>query len=126
MRSMIVAAILLGVVLGGGAAYTSLLTDVSLELVNINEEVQKKLEEENYDEAIDRIGKMSQYLSENEAILAAMGNHEEIDKMRTNLAELYRYTNDKMRTDALSKSEVLEFLYLHLPKNYQLKLENIF
>ena len=52
MRSMIVAAILLGVVLCGGAAYTSLLTDVSLELVNINEEVQKKLEEENYDEAI--------------------------------------------------------------------------
>ena len=126
MRSMIVAAILLGVVLCGGAAYTSLLTDVSLELVNINEEVQKKLEEENYDAAIDKIGEMSQYLSENEAILAAMGNHEEIDKMRTNLAELYRYTNDKMRTDALSKSEVLEFLYLHLPKNYQLKLENIF
>ncbi len=126
MKSMIIAAILLAAVLCGGAAYTSMLSDVSIELVRINEEVQKKLEAENYNEALDKIGEMSQYLSENESILAAMGNHEEIDKMRTNIAELYRYTNDNMRTDALSKSEVLEFLYIHLPKNYRLRLENIF
>ncbi len=126
MKSMIIAAILLAGVLFGGAAYTKKLTVVSIELMKINKEIQLELEAENYENAKDKIGEMSEYLTENEPVLSAMGNHEEIDKMQMNIAELYRYSNGEMQVDALSKSEVLDFLYLHLPKNYRLKLENIF
>lgn len=126
MKSMIVAAILLAGVLFGSAAYTAKLTGVSVELMRINKEIQLELEAENYENAERKIGEMSEYLTDNEPVLSAMGNHEEIDKMRMNIAELYRYSRGEMQVDALSKSEVLDFLYLHLPKNYRLRLENIF
>ena len=125
MKSVVTSVILIAAVLWGSGIYTSKLTEVSQELIRINEEVQENLEKNDFVSANARINEMSQYLGEKEQILAAMGNHEEIDKIRMNLSELRRYANDEMCTDALAKSEVLEFLYGHLPVNYKLKTENI-
>ena len=61
-----------------------------------------------------------------EVFFASTGNHQEIDNIEMSLAELKRYIEGHQKYDALAKSQVLDFLFHHLPKNSRLKTENIF
>lgn len=125
MKSMIISVILMAAVLCGSTWYTSKLKDVSESLGELNNEVQSDLNSGDMTGATEKIDKMNDFLNEHEQVLEIMGDHDEIDKIRMSMAELYRYTKGGMQTDAMSKSEVLGFLYEHLPDNYKLKVENV-
>ena len=58
-------------------------------------------------------------------MLAATGNHEEIDKIEITIAELKEYILQHSKADALAHTEALNVLFRHLPKNYKLRTENI-
>jgi 5-bromo-4-chloroindolyl phosphate hydrolysis protein len=125
MRSVIIALALMLCVVTGGGMYTSTLLNVSDELSELNSSVRDSLYRDNIEGARSGITQMKDYLSKKESILSAMGNHEDIDKIKINMAELEIYTLCDEIPDALAKSEVLEFLFSHLPENYRLKPENI-
>lgn len=125
MKSVIISFILMCTVIVGGACYTKSLITVSSELLSLNYGIQDSLEEGNTEGAYEGIKQMLTYLEDKETVLSAMGNHEELDKIRMNISELKKYTDGENIIDALSKSEVLDFLFRHLPENYKFKIENI-
>lgn len=125
MKSVVISIVIAAIVVAGSLIYTSSLERVSSELMTINEEVSKYLEQEDYSGAESEIEHLKSYLNSRRAVLDAIGNHEEMDKIEMSLYELEEYAKGEKQTDALSKCHVLDFLFEHLPLNYKLKPENI-
>lgn len=125
MKGVIISLCLAVAVVAGSIAYTKHMDTVSKELGEINNEVMTLLENDDFDGALGAIEKLTSYLDKKRTILAATGNHEEFDKIEMNISEMTGYTEGGHKTDALSNCKVLSFLFEHLPKNYEMKLENI-
>ncbi|MGN0148687.1 MAG: DUF4363 family protein [Clostridia bacterium] len=125
MRSVVISAVLAVVIIAGSLMYTNNLEKVSRELSYINEQVAECLERDDYTGAEAGVERLSAYLDRKRAMLDAIGNHEEMDKIEMNISELAEYTRGKQKADALSRNHVLDFLFEHLPLNYKLKFENI-
>lgn len=125
MKSVVISIIIAVVMISGSLFYTHSLEKVSDELTEINTQVQKYLEADDFSGADSEIEHLKSYLDSRRAVLDATGNHEEIDKIEMNLSELSEYTKGEKKTDALSRCHVLHFLFEHLPLNYKLKPENI-
>lgn len=125
MKGVIISAVIAALIVAGSIAYTNHIECVSNELGEINETIVDALTAENYTEASASVDKLNEYLETHHAILAATGNHEEIDKIEMNISELTEYIEGEAKTDALSNCRVLDFLFEHLPKNYEMKWENV-
>lgn len=125
MKGVIISICIAAAIVAGSIAYTSHMGKVSEELGAINDRVMEYLEKQDYESAAGEIKKLSDYLDRKRTVLEATGNHEELDKMEMNISEMLGYTEGEQQTDALSCCKVLSFLFEHLPKNYEVKLENI-
>ena len=125
MKGVIVSLCIAAAIVAGSAAYTSHTKKVSRELSEINAVVMESLENGDYDSAAEEIEKLGGYLEKKRAILSATGNHEELDKIEMNISEMSGYADGQQQTDAIAHCRVLDFLFEHLPKNYELKLGNI-
>lgn len=125
MKSFISALIIGAVIVFGSIAYTSHLEEISKRLLECNSEIETLIRNDRYDSAEQLIKEMSEYIKSKESVLAATGNHEEIDKIEINLAELTEYAAECCKADTLTKIKTLNILFRHLPKNYKLRPENI-
>lgn len=125
MKSFISAMIIAILLVWGSGRYMSELESISGELYEVNKNAYSALEAENYSEAEKEIDEIYSTLEKHHMFFAAMGNHTELDNIKTNLAELKVYTQSREKHDAMSKCMVLSFLFEHLPGNSRLKIENI-
>lgn len=125
MKSVVISIAIACVIVTGSLFYTRGLEKVSEELLEMNERVSEYIEAEDYFNADAEIDRLTSYLNSRRAVFDATGNHEEMDKIEMNLYELTEYSRGQKKTDALSRSRVLGFLFEHLPLNYKLKFENI-
>lgn len=125
MKGVVISACIAVIIITGSIAYTNHIENVSNDIGGINDKIMYYLEEENYEEAKRETYNLSQYLGSKRTILAAIGNHEELDKIDMNISEMSGYIDGKKKADALSCCRVLDFLFDHLPNNYEMKLENI-
>ena len=125
MKGVIISLCIAIVLVVGSIAYTNHIDSVSEEFAQMNQRVIEALEAEDYETAKTETEKMEKYLDKKSTVLAATGNHEELDNIEMNLSELSGYVDGGKQTDALAHCNVLGFLFEHLPKNYKLKLENI-
>lgn len=125
MKGVVISAVIAVLLVIGSIAYTSHIERVSEELGDINEKVIEALVSENFDTASQYVSELIEYLDSHHAVLGATGNHEDFDKIEMNISELTEYIDGREKTDALSNCRVLDFLFEHLPKNYEMKLENI-
>lgn len=125
MRGVIVSAVIAVAIVAGSVLYSLGIRNISDELISINNGIMICLTDENYDGAKDELIRLIEYLERNSTMLATTGNHEEFNKIEINIYEMSGYINGKQKTDAISRCKVLDFLFNHIPKNYELKLENI-
>lgn len=125
MKGVVISAIIAVLLVIGSIAYTNHIECVSEELGDINNKVIKALTAEDYDTASECVNELTEYLDSHRAVLGATGNHEEFDKIEMNISELTEYIDGHEKTDALSNCRVLDFLFEHLPKNYEMKWENV-
>lgn len=125
MKEVWISLCIAAVMIGGSVCYTNHMDKVSHELGTINKQVMENLENEKYDTAYAKAEELAKYLDDKRAILAATGNHEELDKIEMNISEMTGYIYGERKIDAISKCNVLDFLFSHLPVNYKLKIENI-
>ena len=125
MKSLIISAALVAAVIWGSVSYTAALENVSSQMLELNSEISAALTEHDFDTASNYISSLEGYIDSKATFLSALNNHLELDNIEMSLSELKRYTEGHSHTDALSKCEVLDFLFMHLPKDYRLRLENI-
>lgn len=125
MKGVIISACIAVALVAGSLVYTSHIKSVSAELGAINDRVMLQLIKEDYEGASGEIGHLVDYLNDHRTLLAATGDHADFDKIEMNISEMEGYTNGRQKIDAMSKCKVLAFMFEHLPKNYEMKLENI-
>lgn len=125
MKSFLCALCIAALVIAGSIAYTRHIDKLSQELLEENRTVTALVERDDFGGAGEALAGLCDYVQEKKTALAAMGNHEEIDKIEIYLAELEQYINGGMKTDALARCGVLEKLFEYMPKNYRLRAENI-
>lgn len=105
--------------------YNAHIEHVSEELGRINDSIMVHLTDDNLEGAADEMGQLIEYMERNRVMLAATGDHADFDSIEMNISEMAGYINGGQSTDAVSRCKVLAFMFEHLPKNYELKLENI-
>lgn len=125
MKSFIISWCIAAAIVFGGIAYASHIQTISDELVSVNDRLTQALEEENFESASYMTEKIKLYIDEKRTLLAATDNHDVLDKIDMNMQELVSYIEGGHKADALSKCRVLGYLYGHMPKNYEIRLENI-
>lgn len=125
MRSFISAVIIGFFMIFGSILYTNHIQKISDELIRCNSVVFQLVSEEKFSDADKIIDMMCSYIDDKKIILAATGNHEEIDKIEIYITELKQYNCYMYKADAVARIKVLDFLFEHLPKNYKLRPENI-
>lgn len=125
MKGVVISAVIAVLLVVGSMAYTRHIESVSQELGEINDAIIAALKQEDYEYAAEGVKELKEYLDSHRAILEATGNHEELDKLEMNISELSEYVGGGEQTDALSNCRVLDFMFEHLPKNYELRWENI-
>jgi len=125
MKSVIIALIIGSATVFGSIVYTNHLEKISVEMIEINKEIEKDIILENFEEASKKSEQLSGFVREKRTLLDAVGNHQELDEIERNLSELVAFTEENMRADALSKCYSLDFLIKALPRNFKIKIENI-
>lgn len=125
MKSFITSLIIAAVVIGSSLFYVHHISGISEEMIEENEKVIQSLETEDFDGALKGLNKLTERMDDKRTILAATGNHEELDKIEIYMLEARQYSEENCREDALARCRVLEMLFEHLPKNYRIRLENI-
>ncbi len=125
MKSFFVALSLAFVIIICGCFSLNHVERISHKLSEENDRIIYALENDDFVSADTSISILYEYIEKNEPFFAAIGNHEEIDNIEMNLAELKAYSAGRLKYDALAKSRSLAFLFGHLPKNLRIKIENI-
>lgn len=125
MRSFIVALCIGIIMVGGCILYMMEVEDISDELKNLNEKVIDNIKVEQYFEAEENLKKLSGYFEGKLIMLAATGNHTELDQIQIYISQIDEYIKEEQKGDALAFCESLDIMLQHLPKNYRLRPENI-
>ncbi len=125
MRSFLIA-LGIGVLLIAGSTFCLWrTTEVSEELAAQNQRAVSLLEGGCSAEAGEELESLVELVNERRGTLEAMGEHDSIDKIETYAAEAKQYAFMGQIADALAKCRSLDILIEHMPKNYQLRWENI-
>ncbi len=125
MKSFITSLVIAAFIIAGSIFYGMHIDNVSSELMTMNERITHEVEEADFKGAKSAADELQSYFDKKRALLGATDNHETLDKIEINLQELFSYIEGSQRTDALSRCNVLGYLYKHLPRNYKLRFENI-
>ncbi len=125
MKSFMITLVLAAVMVVSGIFCSSYIGQVAGELSERNETVSELIQRADFSAATEQAEMLSEEIEKKKIILAITLDHTELDKIETNLAELLSYSQDQQAYDAAAKCQTLHFLFRHLPKNYQLKWENI-
>lgn len=125
MKSFFIALTLAACLTAAGIFSLCRLESASAGLLDENGRVIAALEKDDPRGAARHIALLSEAVEKYEPFFAALGNHEEIDKIEMTLAELRAYAEGGRTPDALAKARSLEFLFGHLPKNSRVLTENI-
>ena len=125
MKSFIVALCIGVIMVGGCVLYMMEVEDISDELKNLNKKIIESVKTEEYREAEQRLKKLSEYFEGKIIMLAATGNHTELDQIQIYISQVDEYIKEEQKGDALAFCESLDIMFCHLPKNYRLRPENI-
>ncbi len=125
MKTFWAAMIIFVGIIAGGIALNVCLDNLSSELYDRTKEIGDMVEEENFETAYKKSKEMSEFIDGKKPLLASVLDHENIDEIEDGISELLGYTKRKDLTEASVRVRKLEHLLEHLPKNYQLELQNI-
>lgn len=114
------------ILLTGSILHTTKMKNSAEELMGYNEILITQLQNDDFEAALSSTDKLKKKLAGLETFFSTLGNHDDLDIIEQNLAELQSLTEGKQKYDALAKAYVISHLCENLPKNLRLKAENIF
>lgn len=125
MRSFIVSVIIAAAIIFACFFHTYHIEKVSVNLLKSNNALHYALENEDFESAEILTENMTEYIKNKKFSLAAIMDHNELNKIETNLAELDTYIKNNVKADALAKCSTIDVILRNMPQNYRLKIENI-
>lgn len=126
MKSLIMALIIAAVIVTGGIYCTSRVDNLMGELTQKSDSIAENINNGGYERAENILSEIEKSLEGDAAILASYLDHNELDKIEIAIAQLEVYLDRKEKTSALAGTNTLKRHFLRIPKDYQIKLENIF
>jgi len=126
MKSFIAALVIFVVMIGTGIASLDYIENVSEKMVAKNDEIKKAVSDRDFEKAHTLADELDELVNDKRAILSTTMEHNNIDTIEIYVNELKQYVSEGISADALARCEVIEMLLKHLPKNYKLRIENIF
>ena len=99
------------------------ITEISENLISLRDEITKEEEQEKKSEKIEEINKQWE---ERHDKLAYFLEHNELEKIETNLTELKSYIETEELPDMVSHIDKTVFLLRHMEDKYAFNLQNIF
>lgn len=126
MKSFMLTIVLGILLISGSLLHMQKLQTSAEELINHNQTLTEQLRNDDFSGALKSVDTLHVKICEIEPFFATLGNHDEMNIIEQNLAELQSYIEGGQKYDAISKAYVISFLFEHLPKNLHIKLENIF
>lgn len=125
MKSFITSIIIAVIIVSGSIFYTCYISSLSEEFSKHTQDVYELIEQNRYREASKLTDELIKFMDSKKVLLAATGNHEEIDKIELYLDELSEFIGNTTQPDALARCKSLRTLFDNLPKNYRIRAENI-
>ncbi len=125
MKSFVISCIISVLIVVGSIIHMEYIEDVSKTMCEYTHKIQLSIESDDFSSAEMMSEELSLLLEKKRCIISSTMDHSMLDSIEKNLAELCAYTNGRQKHDALSKCEVLDLDFRHIPKNFTLKLENI-
>lgn len=125
MKSFIISIVLAFLIIVGGIFHENYLENFSDDLIALNQEIQSLVSEKNFTEAEEKENSLINFWNKNKTVIASTLNHENIDNIETNIAELFAYTKAEKIYETLAKCETLNVLFKHLSDSYTFKAENV-
>lgn len=90
-----------------------------------NEKIRSYIEVEDYPNAAHFADALETYVEQHKSALAASIDHANLDKIDIYMSQTKKYVQTGQKADALANCEVLGMLLERLPRDYELKWENI-
>ena len=125
MKSVIITFIIGAAMIGGSIFYSSYLDRESKKLSHITSDIKTCVLNDDFNKAREKISELNKSVEHFEKIFLATGDHIEIYNIKIHLSELKSYAQHRMKSDAIGKIYVLDFLFDHLPRNSQIRIGNI-
>ncbi len=94
-------------------------------MVGENQKIIESIETEDYPEAARRADELETYVERHKSALAASIDHSNLDTIDIYMSQTKKYVQTGQKADALASCEVLGMLFARLPRDYELKWENI-
>ncbi len=126
MKSLIMALIIAAVIVAGGLYCTNQVEELMMELTKKSDSIAENINNDGYDSAKDILLEIEKSLETDAAILASYLDHNELDKIEVAVAQLEVYLERQEKTPALAGTNTLKRYFQRIPKDYKIKLENIF
>lgn len=125
MKSFIVAICIGTIMVVSCTLHINSVESISKQLIDKNSSMISFIEADDFENAKQAHKEVSAFLEDKHLILAATGNHTELDQMQIYLSQISEYIEAHHKGDALAGCKALMIMFKHLPKNYRIKAENI-
>lgn len=108
-----------------GNIYTYRLENESRMLTGLTTEIESAIKNDDFDTAGNFLEELDNDVKKFEKFFLATGDHLETDNIKINISELKAFIHCGEKSEALSKTYVLEFLFSHLPNSSHINIGNI-
>ena len=126
MRSLIAVLILSAAIIGGGIYCTSQTDKLTYELTRKTEELSKEVENGSFTKASELLDEITDIMESNSLLLASYIDHGELNKIDLYITQLGVYLKQEEKNASLVCGNTLGKLFVSLPEDYKVKLENVF
>jgi len=126
VRVVISAAILLCLITGSAYITHRALIESSRRLTGYIEEIEKKTENGEWEQALDTVEKVREDWEKTQKIWCMLIDHTEIDNVNSSMSKLARLIEYREKALALSEVSTLKEYVDHIPDRLALNIENIF
>jgi len=126
MKSILIIAIALSLILGAGYFTMSEVSRTAHILISHSDQMKSSIENGNWEQAQDNFKEFSIFWHNAESMWTILLNHNEIDNIDISLAKIEQYIKARETGLALGEMAILKLLIKHIPEKEKLTLENIF
>lgn len=126
MRSLIAVLILSAAIIGGGIYCTRQTDKLTYELTRKTEELSKEVENGSFTKASELLDEITDIMESNSLLLASYIDHGELNKIDLYITQLGVYLKQEEKNASLVCGNTLGKLFVSLPEDYKVKLENVF